>query len=82
MLQWVSFSVSCFDYPSPISSQNATFLWFLFHQEWDRVAVLVAKYVRCFLQIKMIPLSLEDEGTYEQEAGLDPELHCPIQLID
>lgn len=46
------------------------------------MAVLVAKYVRCFLQIKMIPLSLEDEGTYEQEAGLDPELHCPIQLID
>jgi hypothetical protein len=46
------------------------------------VAVLVAKYVRCFLQMKMIPLSLEDEGTYEQVAGLDPELHCPIQLID
>ncbi len=46
------------------------------------MAVLVAKYVRCFLQMKMIPLCLEDGGTYEQVAGLDPELHCPIQLID
>ncbi len=46
------------------------------------MAVLAAQYVRCVLQMKMNPLSLEDGDTYEQVAGLNPELHCPIQLID